>query len=515
VVSTRHREEDDRITPKPAVMRALQNQNWTTHGALAELIDNGWGAGRGDATTVVITWDPRSRLLTVLDNGVGMVALKDLFQLGKTVGRTPNDIGEFGSGGTMAIVYLASHVDIWTLRDRQVAHAFLHWDDVFKADDFPLVPTVWKSANPKNTPEALRDCGHGTYVQLKVLRRRRVSESQIRRDLSALFAPGVRNGKQLIWVTAGQPPIALGDPLQALTNSVIIDLTLEILATTGPTHFHVAGEVGVIDELPIERSRVAISYAHRVLKWTRDCYRHSDGRSYPAVGVCGWIHLDDSWQGLYTTTKDDIDDADAFQALMDAIFVRIEPLLKQLKNRREHLLLDQVSLELQQMFVTGRHTTPAAFGELDEDGNVVGPGGRGGGGGSHGRHRRREGATPGGMRRAISKLEIIRVSEKEMRGILSRAEVCYRNDDTLSVDVFVNEDHRVITLALEQHPINRMALAILVADAVGYQICVHPRIVREWFGPKVTEHLETLTKAEQGAFVVRLLMDRFHYEARH
>jgi Histidine kinase-, DNA gyrase B-, and HSP90-like ATPase len=512
--------EADRITPKPSAMRAIQNQTWTTHGAIAELVDNSWGAGRGNASHVTITWDHKTRLLTVVDNGVGMTGLKDLFKLGETAGRTPNDIGEYGSGGTMAVAYLASSVWIWTMRDGQVAHAELHWNDVFNAKEFPIVPTIWKRATARNTPAALLAYGHGTCITLKVLRTRRVAESQIRRDLSALFAPGVRRGKKLAWVTAGQDLIWLGDPMDGLTDISLIDLTLELTSAIGVRHLHVTGEIGRIEDLPIERSRIAVSYAHRVVKWTRDCFRHSSGRSYPGVGVCGWIQLDDSWQGLYSTTKDDIDDAEAFQSLMDAIFEHIEPLLQRLKDERDFLLLDEITLELQAMFMSGRRT-PATYGDESPDGPVIagGPNGLGAGDsdgdGRFSGARRLEGDRAGGTKDVISKLEIIHQTDKEMIGKLANAEVEIQLDDTTIVRAYVNKEHHVITVALEQHPVNRMALAVLIAQALAYKIIVHPKIVRAWFGPKQATYIETMPQDQQAPFIVRLLMDRFKYETRH
>lgn len=58
-------------TPNPAFLRAMQNQKWTVAGAIAELIDNSLGSGRGNARRVQITHDPRHRCITVLDDGQG------------------------------------------------------------------------------------------------------------------------------------------------------------------------------------------------------------------------------------------------------------------------------------------------------------------------------------------------------------------------------------------------------------------------------------------------------------
>jgi len=457
-------------------------------------------------------------VLKVLDNGIGMTALRDLFRLGETVGRKPQDIGEYGCGGTMALLYLASEVRIWTLKDGAVATGFLKWQDYFDADDFPEMPTLWKRPTTQNTPESLMRNGHGTLIELKILRHRKLVESNVRRELSALYAPAVRNGCVLQWVTAGQLPIALADPLEHLENSINFDFTLQVpTATHGDLFLRASGVVGTVKDLPIERSRVAVSFHHRVIKWTRECYAHSSGRAYQGVGLCGWLHLDDSWQGLFTTTKDAIDNGDAWVALTDAIFLKIEPLLKHLQHEKQTLLLEGIALELQEMLSTGA-PTPVLYGEPSEDGVVVGPGnlehGNGGGGGGGGKSRgpRLHGDHEGGESKAVSKLEITYMSDAEMRGCLSKCTVDFFGKTT-AVSAFINKEHTVIQVALEQHPVNRMALALVVAQSVAYQVCIHADILKMWFGRRYAEHIEcAMDSEERGPFVLRLLMDRFRFQ---
>jgi hypothetical protein len=37
------------VTPKPAGLRGVQNENWNIVGALSELLDNSFGPARGNA----------------------------------------------------------------------------------------------------------------------------------------------------------------------------------------------------------------------------------------------------------------------------------------------------------------------------------------------------------------------------------------------------------------------------------------------------------------------------------
>ena len=96
-----------------------------------------------------------------------------------------------------------------------------------------------------------------------------------------------------------------------------------------------------------------------------------------------------------------------------------------------------------------------------------------------------------------------------MSGCLSRAEVVYLRDDRTSVSVFGNRDHNIIKVALEQHPVNRMAMALLIAQAMALQVVIHPQVLQAWFGRKMSEFIGALPLDQREPFVLRLLMDRF------
>ena len=116
----------------------FQRESWeaTACGALAELLDNSFGPGRGNATAVTIFHDPAARTLSVLDNGRGIYAIGRLFQHGNSIGHSIGDIGEYGAGGTKALLWLASKVSIWTLREQMVQHDRVIWKNWFNLDSF-------------------------------------------------------------------------------------------------------------------------------------------------------------------------------------------------------------------------------------------------------------------------------------------------------------------------------------------------------------------------------------------
>src|SRR5262245_14016923 len=124
------------VTPKPAGLRSVQNENWNMVGALSELLDNSFGPARGNANSVKVFYDAKARIISVLDDGRGMDVIGRLFQHGNTIGRAIGDIGFYGAGGTKAILWLSSQVSIWTLRDGMVQSDAVRWDKWINAESF-------------------------------------------------------------------------------------------------------------------------------------------------------------------------------------------------------------------------------------------------------------------------------------------------------------------------------------------------------------------------------------------
>lgn len=89
------------IAPKPMFLLSIANKTWDVKGAVSELVDNSFGAQRGAARHVEITYDIVKRVLTVFDDGQGMDDIVKAFRLGDSAGLGPDDIGRYGCGGTM------------------------------------------------------------------------------------------------------------------------------------------------------------------------------------------------------------------------------------------------------------------------------------------------------------------------------------------------------------------------------------------------------------------------------
>src|SRR5262249_6514352 len=132
----------------------------------------------------------------------GMDAIGRLFQHGNTIGRAIGDIGFYGAGGTKAILWMASHVQIWTLRDGMVQHDSVEWKKWMAARSFTElgVSDDWKRSSLFNTPEELSMRGHGTFIKLHLSPRRRFHAHHVIAQLSKTYSTGLRRGKRITWI---------------------------------------------------------------------------------------------------------------------------------------------------------------------------------------------------------------------------------------------------------------------------------------------------------------------------
>lgn len=492
-------------TPKPAFLRGLQQQKWTISGALSELVDNSFGPARGDATRCEITYDPASRRLTVLDNGRGMDSVGRLFQLGNAIGRAPGDIGLYGSGGTMALIWLADRVRIWTLRDGKVNHDTVTWNNFIGADAFPVVSDAWAVANSSNTPPSLLANRHGTLIELSVSLARTSSSrgtiftSNIMRDLSETYAPAKRLGKKLIWSTLGKngQQHTLGDSFEALDQDSKVVISGGLMV--GDEFLEVRGEIGLVEGLSRDKSKVAIGYGSRVIFKTRDCFTSPDGaEKFLAAGVTGWIDLRDGWQPYLTVLKDDIADGPVRETLMAWLFERARPLLKKVEDSSLQLLLDGIALGLR-----------LTMGEPRDRHLGTGQGPTPGDGHSVVEIEPTTGETVPDKQTAKTRssgIEITKLDDAAMDGRL-----CYVERDRDGVVAFVNEDHPIVKEALKAQPLNRMALELLVTREIADLLEKDEELRVRSFRLQEQELIEA--RGAAGATIHRLLIDRVRREA--
>lgn len=477
-------------TPDPIFLQGLQNQKWSISGALSELIDNSFGRIRGDADYVHITHNTTQRTLTVMDNGKGMEHVGFLFKLGLTAGRSIDDIGKYGFGGTMAMLWLPDRVEIWTLRDGMVNSDSVDWTEQLASKAYPQISTEWRKATARNTPAELRKAGHGTLIKFHLKKERRFHGSNVRRDLAHNYSPGLRKGKRIVWTTEGKGGQTEDlKPEGVLPTGKGVKRFNIIVQVPDGRELGVRGIVGTVPDLPYKNSNIAVGYGSRVLRETKDCFTSPNGRKrYSGLGITGWLDLGEGWQDLFSTQKDDINDAPAWELLMGHVFQQIEPLLQSAEDEKRNLILDDLRIGIESA--------------LNGRGLATFTGGRGKGSSSARKSRRGPSTGEQKARAGVTTIEIIQQGDKEMDGALCSAEVSSAN----SLSAIVNQDHELVQDAMNKD--NRTFLNALVLREVAAAIAPHSSIVRKAFPASIADQLERHDDTQRAQVITRLLVDR-------
>lgn len=514
-------------TPEPRMLLGLQNQKWDISGAVAELVDNSLGAGRGDATNVYITWDQRDKIMTILDDGQGMDAIVSLFKQGRTAGITPGDIGKYGMGGTVAIVWAAERVDIWTLKDGMVMSDTIRWKDWIEADscDEWNVVNEWKRATRSNTPAALLTLKHGTLIKMHIRRgRQNFQAPRVQRDLGRLFSPGLRNGKRIHWQTTKRgdviDDVRIADPYGIGDQDTQIKFNVVINGSKENERLPVKGVVAYNDALSVNDSQIRIGFGHRVIFSTKECFSSPNGdEKFTGVGVSGWLDLGDSFRDYLTMTKDGFNDDELHELLMGHIFEQIRSLLEKSDNQHLDLLFDDLSLHLQSAMngiVSGDITIKVSTG-TDIEGVV--------------RTGENQGGEPSeqgvkGQEKALKQdeqsdkergqptqfsLMLVPESDAALQSALCKADIRAPN----TIIVMINKEHPVVQEALRARPTNKIALYLLATTEMAHSIVYDNH---EWAMAALFKHkpsqlkkLRDLNGTDRVRTMARVLMDAARY----
>lgn len=492
-------------SPNPRFLRALQNQRWTASGAISELVDNSFGEGRGNANTVRITWDATHHVLTVLDNGNGMDALHRLFKLGDTVGRSPGDIGEYGAGGTWALIWLARSVSVWTMRDGKTAHAAVDWDEQIARDAFAEIDDSWRLASASNTPTELLEEGHGTLIRLHIPAKRKIHVGNVQKDLARSYGPALRYGRRLVWQTVGRGSTGeikeLHDLMQIPDPREFL-IEFELDGQTLVAH----GQAGVVENGTVSQSGMAICFGPRLLTLTKDCFKAPDGELFAGIGLMGYADLMDGWRGFLSTTKSSVDDDRAWDLLMAGLFKFLRPMLDELEQTRRKLLFDDLALELKDLFNGALKVKVDEGGRLEPDSE-----------GQERMGRMRKGpqteskpAQPASRQQGAGvEIDLVDASDLEMEGLLCRIDV-----EGESMLGFINSEHPFVQDAISDVPPNRRALHKMVVDAIAARIVENRSLLEKILPPASLQKLESFPEqCLRHGWLVRTLIDKVKDES--
>lgn len=309
------------ITPELHVLESRKNDRLGWHDCLAELIDNAFDAG---ASRAVIEW--RDKRFSIEDDGKGMADVSVVLRLGAHKRQDTTALGMYGIGVKDAWLWLSSGIDIRTTRDGVTTCLKLSTSDIETVDgrwivDDPIVRTASKGEI-------------GTSITFGPLySHRKIAQQDTFDRLAVTFMPALNAGKQIVRVVKGkrQPlvPYRLPAMQEAVEESFEVD--------GKPVSIHVG--------LAQDGERVAypglfVCYKHRVIKVSDIGTKH-----YNADRVIGRITLGNGWS--LTPHKNDF--ADHCDALEEAIFQRIESLLKKSDQLSDIVESNAIRAELESM----------------------------------------------------------------------------------------------------------------------------------------------------------------------
>jgi hypothetical protein len=331
----------EQAIPGARVLYGYRNESWSAQRALAELVDNSRGTARGNADNIWIRWDPLRRILSVLDDGVGMTpSVFELFTLGRGAETVEGDPGMYGLGGSRAILWLYDNVTIHTLKKGQVNSEKVNWLDVFRSDEFPWISTKWEKSTPRNTPEVLRKLKHGTLITGRVRKEKIVREDLIVRELERMFAPALRAGTRIFFASHDDK-----SELEPFTPKYDEKVKVKVrFKGASGKQLEAHGEVGYVQNLTPDYAKVSVSFADRVILNTRDFFCDLEGNGVGALHVTGLITLKGPWEP--TVDKSGLVSDSDYRELVRLVIPQIQDILDREKEAKMSVALNDLELKL-------------------------------------------------------------------------------------------------------------------------------------------------------------------------
>jgi hypothetical protein len=493
--------------PTGRILHGIRSRKWSIPDAIAELVDNSFGELRGKADTVSIQWDAKKRVLAVLDNGRGMKDVADLFTLGEGIASGAGDIGVFGMGGSEALLWLADHAVVETLRTDlvggNVARGRANWKSCIDRQDFPTINNQWRRATPATCTTELLDRGHGTLILLLLRDGLKVYPEVIRDQLSRRYGVGLRTGRRIEWID-GVGEEAVVTPVTPWNPGEMKDvITATITIEQGLSAKVVAGRV---DRLSVRHSKLAVNYLYRQIKET------TEGFGRIVQGAVGYIDLSPKWLQYLTTTKDDIrEDCRHLEAeLMRRIAEVLRPLVEKLEQAKLEKVFTNVRFNLKRRLEFGiQYATTADPDGVDSD--IIDVPGELPGGGSGfdgpGYQRPRKPRRP---EHFAAQIDIEQVTDDQLEGLLCRVEVG-RVGELRTAKAFINKEHELVKMALLAEPVNQRLLEHILIATLSTEIVKQDALVT--FGLFTQRQADALMKRFDNdvysivLFLIRVLTD--------
>jgi hypothetical protein len=305
------------LPPDPHILASLANSGLPWWKALAEFVDNSIDAG---ATRVVI--DVTKKVLTISDDGLGCDNVTSIFRLGdhhrQRSGRRL--LGRYGIGAKDAWLSCSDSMDVTTRCNGRESRLSVNYPSWMASD--------WHVADPEHTSW---DGPTGTTITLPLRPRKCPPSESAYRALAFAFTPAIRRGIQIVRSNGGRRQVL--SPVDMPLRDDIVQAEFDVAGK------RVAIDIGILpDGVSIERGPFWLIHGHRILTET------SIGvGQYSARRLAGTITLGDGWP--LSKNKDGLADHD--EQLADAIFERLEPVLKKADQLAESIESSMLRTELE------------------------------------------------------------------------------------------------------------------------------------------------------------------------
>lgn len=292
------------LSPNAALLNALANQTIPWWKALAELVDNAFDA---DARRVEIIC--KRRTLVVKDDGRGIKNILAIATLGHHDRQESTQLGMYGIGAKDAWLFCSNVLDVVTVHAGRRASLRVDIDQLIKKSWQCDDPTYESSSDPS-----------GTVITLPLKAGRNLPGTDAFDELAFAFTPAISSGLQIIRDTT--KPIALR-PHEMPVLSDVVQAEFEVDGK------HVLIDMGILpDGQQLRRGPFWLQYRHRILdKCSLGIGQYSQSR------IAGRIVLGEGWK--LSKNKDDL--TLNKDRLADAIFERIEPMLKKAASLSESI----------------------------------------------------------------------------------------------------------------------------------------------------------------------------------
>jgi hypothetical protein len=307
------------LPPDPHILASFANANLPWWKALAELVDNSLDAG---ATRVVI--DVTGRVVTVSDDGLGCEDITAVFKLGEHKRRksSKRSLGRYGIGAKDAWLSCADTMEVTSFRGNTKTTMRVNYTDWMQNN--------WNVSDPIVEPHSGPS---GTVIRLPLRPGKKSPAEEAFRSIAFAFTPAISSGIQIVRQSG-------------TIKKTLVPVTMPLRNDVVQAEFDIDGksvaiDIGILpDGVSLERGPFWLIYGHRII----DVSSIGAGQ-YSVRRVAGTITIGDGW-GL-SKNKDDL--TDNLDRLADAIFVRIEHVLKKADQLAETIESAMLKNEIQDM----------------------------------------------------------------------------------------------------------------------------------------------------------------------